>query len=230
MMDFLRQLAPARETDAARALAVLPSRFSGLYPLQENFDEAPSARRLTNDETSLRPQAGLSPVASLMAATQRHAAAPIQPGQASPIPLAGQTRQLENEKAVSPAHVPAKALGAPEVPSSRATQNRIGDNAERTKPASPQTTGPAAAVLTAMPALQDASPPAPAQAWPLSDASLAQRTPKQQDDDSVVHVMIGRIEVVAHTAPAQAAARSPAPRQPSVTLADYLRGSHGGRP
>ena len=28
MMDFLRRLAPPRETDASRAVAVLPSRFA----------------------------------------------------------------------------------------------------------------------------------------------------------------------------------------------------------
>ena len=83
-----------------------------------------------------------------------------------------------------------------------------------------------------MPAFQEGNTrPVPAQdAWPLSGASLAQRAPRLQDDGPVVHVTIGRIEVVAHTAPAQAPPRSPAPRQPSVKLADYLRGSQGGRP
>ncbi|MDB5940245.1 MAG: hypothetical protein JWP77_2609 [Polaromonas sp.] len=83
-----------------------------------------------------------------------------------------------------------------------------------------------------MPAFQEASAlPVPAQeAWPLSDASLAQRVHRSQDDGPTVHVTIGRIEVAAHTTSAPAPQRGLAPRQPSVTLADYLRGSPGSRP
>ena len=231
MMDFLRRLAPARETDAARAVAVLPSRFAGLHPLQENFDAARSDQRPASDEASPWPLPGWPPVASPMAA-QRQAAAPIQPGQATPIPLAGQSRRSESEQSRSPAAVPAKAPGRPEALPSRAVQDRAGDNVKRFSPAIPQATNPAAAVMTAMPALQEASaPPARAQeTWPLSNASLAQRVSRPNDDGPVVHVTIGRIEVVAHTAAAPVPARGPAPRQPTVTLADYLRGSPGGRP
>jgi hypothetical protein len=231
MMDFLRQLNPARETDAARALAVLPSRFSGLHPLQGIDDQARSGS-IGNDETSLWRQPGLPPDANPMAAAQRPAAAAIPPAQATTIPQAGKPRQSENVQAMSPVAVPAKASGAPEAPLFSAVQGRAGGNAGRARSASSQAMGPAAAVMAAMPALEQAgTPPAPAQeAWPLSDASLAQRVPRPQDDGPVVHVTIGRIEVVAHTAAAPAPARGPAPRQPSVTLADYLRGSHGGRP
>ena len=231
MTDFLRRLAPARETDAARAVAVLPSRFSSLHPLQGILEHAQSGQSPGDDETSPWTQAGLPPVVSPMAA-QRRTAAPFQPGPAAPIVLASESRRRANESALSPAAVPVKSPGAPEVSPIHLVQNRAGDNAGRARPASAQATSPAAAVLPAMPAFQKARvAPTPAQdAWPLSDASLAQRMPRPQDDGPVVHVTIGRIEVVAHTAPAQAPPRSPAPRQPSVTLADYLRGSHGGRP
>ncbi|NDP63664.1 hypothetical protein [Polaromonas sp.] len=231
MMDFLRRLAPARETDAARALAVLPSRFSGLHPLQENMDEARSARRPASDEASPWSPPGWAPVASPMA-VQRHAVAPVQPGQAIPVALASESRRSEREQAMSLAAVPAKAPGAPEPPPSRAVQDRAGDNAGRARPVSTQATSPAAEVMPAVPVLQEAgAPPAQAQeAWPLSDASLAQRVPIPHDNGPVVHVTIGRIEVVAHTAAAPAPARGPVPRQPSVTLADYLHGSQGGRP
>jgi hypothetical protein len=231
MMDFLRQLNPARETDAARAVAVLPSRFSGLHPLQGILEHAQPGQSPGDDETSPWPQAGLPPVARPMAA-QRPAAASHRPGQAVPIPLVGETMQGENEKALSPSAITAKSPDAPEVPSSRTLQNRAGDNAERARPASAQATSPVTAVLPAIPAFQEASaPPVPAQeAWPLSDASLAQRVPRSQDDSPTVHVTIGRIEVVAHTASAPAPQRGPAPQQPSVTLADYLRGSPGSRP
>ncbi|MDB5750741.1 MAG: hypothetical protein JWP65_1162 [Ramlibacter sp.] len=230
MMDFLRQLNPARETDAARAVAVLPSRFSGLHPLQGIDDQARSGS-IGNDETSLWRQPGLPPVANPMAA-QRPAAAAIPPAQATPMPQAGKPRQSENIQAMPPVAVPAKASGAPEASLFSAVQGRAGGNAGRARSASLQATRPAAAVVAALPALEQAgAPPAPAQeAWPLSDASLAQRVPRPQDDGPVVHVTIGRIEVVAHTAAAPAPARGPAPRQPSVTLADYLRGSPGGRP
>jgi hypothetical protein len=58
---------------------------------------------------------------------------------------------------------------------------------------------------------------------------LAQRTLLSRDDSQVVHVTIGRIDVIAHTAPAPAVRRSPTPRQGTVTLADYLRGEDGSR-
>jgi len=63
---------------------------------------------------------------------------------------------------------------------------------------------------------------------PLSQSILEQRTLQSRDDSQVVHVSIGRIDVVANTAPAPAVRRSPTPRQ-TVTLADYLRGGDGSR-
>ena len=66
-------------------------------------------------------------------------------------------------------------------------------------------------------------------ALPLSQAILAQRTLQSRDNSQVVHVTIGRIDVVANMAPAAAPRRGPTPRQPTVTLADYLHGGHGGR-
>ena len=68
----------------------------------------------------------------------------------------------------------------------------------------------------------------PAAMQPLSQAVLAQRAPSSREENHVVHVTIGRIDVVANTAPAPAARTSPAPRQASVSLADYLR--KGNRP
>jgi len=64
---------------------------------------------------------------------------------------------------------------------------------------------------------------------PLSAASLAHRVAKPPDEPAVVHVAIGHIEVVANVAPPPAARRGPTPRQPTVALADYLRGEQGGR-
>jgi hypothetical protein len=66
-------------------------------------------------------------------------------------------------------------------------------------------------------------------ALPLSESILAQRTLQSRDENHVVHVTIGRIDVVANTAPSPAVRRSPTPRQATVTLADYLRGGNESR-
>jgi acyl CoA:acetate/3-ketoacid CoA transferase beta subunit len=63
----------------------------------------------------------------------------------------------------------------------------------------------------------------------LSPAILAQRAAQPGEDNQVVHVSIGRIDVVANVAPAPAAARTPKPRSGTVALADYLRGDNGSR-
>ena len=110
-------------------------------------------------------------------------------------------------------------------------KHRHGENPERPRPTSPERQGLAAGRASS-PALQAAiAPPAQARAaLPLSQALLAQRKLASRDDSQVVHVTIGRIEVVANTAAAPASRRSPAPRQATVTLADYLNGGHGSRP
>ena len=88
-----------------------------------------------------------------------------------------------------------------------------------------------AAALAARPNLHSVTAPLapPLIALPLSQSTLAQRRLAAQDDNQVVHVTIGRIEVVASAAPAPASRRSPTPRQATVTLTDYLRGGHEGR-
>src|SRR5207245_6219116 len=69
----------------------------------------------------------------------------------------------------------------------------------------------------------------PNAAQPLSQAVLAQRGQPARDENHVVHVTIGRIDVIANTAPAPTIRTSPAPRQASVTLSDYLRPRKGDR-
>ena len=240
MMDFLRRLAPARETDATRAVAVLASRFASQNPLQEMIGQGRPAQRPDDDEASLSPDAALPPAANDTLA-QRPPVSSVQPSEAAPRPFASEPTRRDNGNATSPAHAPANeretslAFAPAEVPrihvaDPSAFQNRHGENPERARPASPERQDLAAA-LPASPARQAAiAPPAHARAaLPLSQALLAQRTLQSRDDSRVVHVTIGRIEVVANTAPAPAVRRSPAPRQTTVTLADYLRGSHGGR-
>ena len=241
MMDFLRRLAPPRETDATRAFAVLPSRFASQNPLQATMAQASPAQRPDDDEASLSPDAASPPAANNTLAAQRHPVTSVQPSQAAPRPLSSEPTRRDNEKAASPAHVPANgkatspAYAPAEAPAihvvnPRVVQNRHGENPERARPASPEPQG-LAATPAATHGLQNVTaPPAQARAaLPLSQALLAQRTLQSRDDSQVVHVTIGRIDVVANTAPAPAPRRSPTPRQATVTLTDYLRGSKGGR-
>ena len=229
MMDFLRRLAPPRETDVTRAFAVLPSRFASDNPLQATIAQASPAQHPDDDEAPLSHDAASPPAANDTLAAQRHRVSSVQPSQATPRPLAGEPTRRDNENATSPAYAPAEA---PRIHGAdlRAFQHRHGENPERDRQA-----GPERQSLAAMPAatyiLQNVTaPPAQARvALPLSEAILSQRTLQSRDDSQVVHVTIGRIDVVANTAPAPAVRRSPAPRQATVTLADYLRGSRGGR-
>ena len=241
MMDFLRRLAPPRETDATRAVAVLPSRFASENPLRATMAQASPAQRPDDDEAPLSPDAALPPAANDTLAAQRYPVTSVQPSQAAPRPLAGEPARRDNEKATSPPHVPAteKATSPAHAPAEAPAihvasplvfKNRHGANLERAKPASPEPQGLAAAPAATHGLQNVTAPPAQARlALPLSQAILAQRTLESRDDSQVVHVTIGRIDVVANTAPAPAVRRSPAPRQGTVTLADYLRGCHGGR-
>jgi hypothetical protein len=103
-------------------------------------------------------------------------------------------------------------------------------NSGEARPTSPEPQGPATAFAAAHSPQGIAAPLVqPGVALPLSRAILAQRTLRSRDDSQEVHVTIGRIDVVANTAPAPAARRSPTPRQATVTLADYLRGGNEGR-
>jgi hypothetical protein len=234
MMDFLRRLAPPRASDATRAFALLPSRFASETPLQATIAQARPAQRPGDDEAALSPDAAPTPAADNTLAAQRPPVTSVQPWQAMPRPLAGESARRDNEnttppplvpangKATSPAYAPADAP-ATHVVSPRLVQDRQGEHPGRRQ-------HPADA-LAAIPGLQAvAAPPGQARASsPMSEAILAQRTLQSRDDNQVVHVTIGRIDVVANTAPAPAVRPSPAPRPATVTLADYLRGSNGGR-
>ena len=298
MMDFLRRLAPLRETDATRAVAVLPSRFAIESPLRATIGQARPAQRPDDDETSLSLDATSPPAATNALAAQRHPVTGVQPSQAAPRPLASATTHRDNGKATSSTHAPAEAPDI-DVADPRASQDRHGANSKHAKPAGPERQGLAAALgnidaadqaaprplasatthrdngkatssthapaeapdidvadprvfqdrnserarpispklqglataLAGSHGLQDVAPqPAqPRVALPLSQSILAQRTLQSRDDSQAVHVTIGRIDVVANTAPAPAVRRSPTLRQGTVTLADYLRGGNGSR-
>ena len=70
---------------------------------------------------------------------------------------------------------------------------------------------------------------APRTAPPMSEGALATRVTQPEDQQAVVHVTIGRIEVTAVNAPAPAQAASSRPPRNTVSLADYLRNGSGRR-
>ena len=261
MMDFLRRLAPPRESDATRAVAVLPSRYASEGPLRNTAAQAGSPQRPEDDEASLSvdaPSASARHAGSgsetqgfrvpLPAAnTQTHAAAalrhagsgnqppqttPQQPPQNTPRPpgaLDVRPTQRDIGKAALPPRLRAGEYN-PDAAGAFTLQDQDGANSKRPPPASHDLHGPAKA-RDANHIFQDVAAPRarPNAALPLSQAALAQRTNNARDDSQVVHVTIGRIDVVANTAPAAAVRRNPTPRQATVTLSDYLRGGNGVR-
>lgn len=244
MMDYLRRLAPPRETDTSRAVAMLPARFAGENPLWSMASQARSTQRRDDDETSLSldatsPSAVANPVAAV--AVQRDSVARVTPSPAIARPL--DTEQMHRNKgavaspihspiktkATSPIRVPATALDmgvlVPKIP-----VDQRGANSEHARLRGPEPQA-IAAVFDARPHFQGmvTAPSQPHVALPLSQSTIAQRTPQPRDDNQVVHVTIGRIDVVANTTPAPTPRRTAVPRQPTVTLADYLRAGNGSR-
>lgn len=240
MMDFLRRLAPPLETDAMRAVAVLPSRFAGESPLRSTFAHTRAARQLDEDEASISPdsaspaESSSIPLDPPCSVKNPFGDTPRRTSSASPdapVPLAvpASTHGLEDlNEATSQARV---VLPLSEASRTRRTREPRDDSQfPEATTRHPEPKGLAAAPPAPRSQQNTAAPPARTRvALPLSQAILAQRTLQSRDDTQVVHVTIGRIEVVANTASAPAPRRSPAPRQATVTLADYLRGSHGGR-
>lgn len=226
-MDFLRRLAPLRETDATRAAALLPSRFASASPLRERLGESRPARGNVEDDASLLFDATDPFGVTNTLAAQRHAMPDVQPSQSTPR-LLGIEAALRDHGGTSPqASVKAPALAIPDL---RALQRSQGAAVGRASPVSPELNDLDGALAASPGRRGVAAPPGPARiTLPLSQAALAQRTLQAQDDGQVVHVTIGRIDVVASTAPAPVARRSPTPREPTVTLSDYLRDGTGVR-
>ena len=250
MMDFLRRLAPPRETDATRAVALLPSCFASERPMRAMIGQARPAQRPDDDEALLSLDTTSAPAAyagsgrgaesyttlSLDAklvvdavTAQQDPVKGVQPSQVVSRPFGIKPTLRDSQTATSPTHAPAEAPDL-DVADPRAGQDRHGASLERAKQARPELQGFVAA-LAASQGLQGVAVPLaqPRVALPLSQAILAQRTLQSRDDGQVVHVTIGRIDVVANTAPAPAVTRSPPPRQATVTLADYLRSGNGSR-
>ena len=232
MMDFLRRLAPSRESaatsaatrDATRAVAVLPSLFASETPLRTTIARLGRAQGLDKDETALSLDA--NPTVDAIDEQPRYVTG-VPRFQASPRSLANRPTRRDNGKAASSTDAIAEARDI-DVADPRGLQVR-GAHSERAGPVGPELNDLAA--MAAGPSRRGVLAPT-AQArvpLPLSQSTLAQHTLRSRDDGQVVHVTIGRIDVVANTAPAPAMRPGSKPREASLTLADYLRGGKESR-
>lgn len=240
MMPFLQQLAPPDTTQSRRAYALLPARFAQQRPI----DDLPEPAHLdlaagavpTWPEIDWASAAQHRPGPETLAGAAAHGQARQTPGDDAP---AGKSRYVQGASAQSrtdarPASSTAPSPRAMSAPSLHARPLQDGTERARRDPDTPA--APAAhARGTQLSLPQSSQPSAPLAslrqpAAPLSPATLAQRIVPPNHDEQVVHVTIGRIDVVATTPPAPAAKPARAARQEPTTLADYLRGAGRGRP
>jgi hypothetical protein len=220
-MEFLRRLAPPRATDATRAVAVLPSRFSDDSPLRATPGEAPPGQRAPDDEPASAADATGMPAARDPLPTRPASPAGTQQARTPPVPPGGHPAGPGDRTAAA---APATRAGMPAFEDPPAVTSSPAGPRARTPQSAAPAMAPGRGPEPAAPA-----PFEPAPAAPMSPAILAQRAPHPGEDNQVVHVSIGRIDVVANVAPAPGAPRTPKPRPGSVALADYLRGDNGSR-
>jgi hypothetical protein len=223
MRDFLRRLAPRGADDATRAVAVLPSPYTGDAPLRALGDSHVQSRRNDEEATGFATDASFAAEAIDTAPAQSHPVDGSEPLQGEHrVHGAATARQAQGQAASSmPLAFEGNRPGfAADQPRSLKDPTAELDSTSRSAVPNVMSSRMAARGLPSA-----TSSPAPARiAQPLSPSILAERTRHSRDENQVVHVTIGRIDVVAHTEPAPAVRRNPTPRQPTVTLADYLRG------
>jgi hypothetical protein len=258
-MDFLRRLVPPRPIDATRAVAVMPSRFASESPLRQTIGHADPVQRLDDNGRPRALDETSAPMQSDAPAVRRHPITPVQTVLHSPRPPdSGPSRRddgTDRTSTAAPTDAPDVEVASPgalpdqpggdrrgaraaspefqRLAAARAVSRALHDvAATRARPRVELPVSRAIPAVTpaASPGLHGVAAPPPLPiVSPLSQSILAQRTLQSRHDNQVVHVTIGRIDVVASTAPAPATRRNPTPQQASVTLADYLRGSHGSR-
>jgi hypothetical protein len=252
-MDFLRRLAPLSHHDTTRAVAALPSRFAGSVALAVTNRGADQPARPGEDLLSpalVSPASGTTSAAEPvrpdwpMRAALRHGdvpppvantAAPIDDGRLRP---ANEGVEFPQHAAPDPASAPALLVDrAPAQARLSEANASVPDRDEFDAWDADRRTGTvrfarsahAPAGFTGTDLRGFAAPVTWADAIaPLSAASVAHRRRQPADDGQVVHVTIGRIDVVAVAAPPPAR-RAAAPLPARATLADYLRGGRGGR-
>ncbi len=211
MMDFLRSLAPPRTSDTTRAIPVLPPRFArGMQHLPDARPEATQALDDTDAPAPVREsfrRGGRDrldeprDVLRVEQAAMSDLRPPVAPP-ARPHAHAATTDAGEPFGRAPRAEARARATRIDPTPFSFADDDRRQPQVEgdaRSRPASP-----------------------------LSDAALASRAIRPRESEDVIHVSIGRVDVVAN-ATTPAPRREPARARDTVTLADYLRGNGARR-
>lgn len=229
MMDFLRRLAPPREGDRSRAVAVLASRFARDLPLrsaavpgdktsrpEDSPAQAPEpSRALRSQATTPQPQAVHATPRRPESLVSDNAAPALRKARAA---LARTALTLEAAPIDRPMpQVPADViLAPPRVHFANAKEAQIAQVPRAS------TAAPANPAATASPIRSAA---VPTHAAPLSRQAIDARVQPVAARPPVIHVTIDRIDIRAPAAPARPAVPArPQPVAPSVSLTDYLRG------
>jgi hypothetical protein len=211
-MDFLKRLAPAREQEGSRAVAVLPSRFASLRPLRTSRAHWTPAEERTGGERESVALEQFDPVVpsrsddSLRVVENRMAARDVDVAEPWRIRQGPDPQVREGSD-------PERNISAPRVDNTEPRATSVAVSARSMPPAR-------TAPMPTRPVPREAPPRAP-----ISAASIAARERTMQGDTTVVHVTIDRIDVRAPSA--DRLAEQPAKRRkepPRVSLAEYLRG------
>ena len=221
-MDFLRRLAPARTPDPTRAVALLPARFAHADPLRTPLDDARSPPGLEEDGASSRA-ANFASAVTAGAALGLASATSVQRAPTAPrLPQRGSTRDENRSPTSSRDSITGVARSVIDA-EPNAARNQSSVNSAHANSELP--------ILAASYLVQGRQtlPVRACVAPPLSHAIQEVQPGQSPATDQVVHVTIGRIEVIAHNAPAPVVHARPAARQATVDLSDYLRGDQGSR-
>jgi hypothetical protein len=212
MMEFLQRLAPPRNADRSRAVPVLPPCFARETPLGAAGIERAAALR---DDLALSnpPDAGAPDRAAVPETGRDEDEASPRAGVAPGVSdRTARPRETATPQASLSAELRARAIRAAGAPAGVADRAQ---DAPRLRDAAAR-----AVVVASKPAHVT---------LPLSQRLLVQQGVRTRDEARSIHVTIGRIEVIATSAPAPVERRAPAPRQPSIALADYLQSGKDGR-
>ena len=235
MMDFLRGLAPARESDTTRASAVLPSRFdsegslvagaAAPQPLEGGDDQDRPAVRLISKIPTARVDTTAAPAAGFVS---RPTAVVVRSPVAVPRDrndMSDATAPLREDHASPVTSVERRPVQQRPVIHEKAPETF--DNARASRAAMPESPKETvrrherqneAGALLRQPNVSRA---------PMSEAAVAQRTARSAERPAIVHVTIDRIDVRAPATQSRPVATPKARPASRVSLADYLRGDTG---
>jgi hypothetical protein len=218
-MDFLRRLVTRPESDASRAVGILPPRFVRASPLatkrstpavNEDVEVGVSTPSEENFSTNSSEQL------SVERASRKFAARESIPRAITNLETYNSRSSQHQDRTTTAPHIPIQSVSRTDPPLAESFA-ALNDRSESTLRANQRE------VASSFMQSRMASP--------LSDHVVAERTLLKREEDQIVHVTIGRIDVVANTSPAPAAPvrRNAGPKHGTLSLADYLRGSKGAR-